>query len=162
MSGGPGAILAYGIDLGTMEDFKIMERDRYGYPELPWFDLADDFEEIALERLVRVHDPSVYGGPHNKIREIPLSLDMNDYVRKAYGVEFSTSGDLATGSTGMVLIATGSERSVEWTDTLAVDPDELARQPLADWTHRLRLAVLSLGIHPTQDRPAWLMYPYNR
>lgn len=152
----PAAVLAYGINLGTMEDFQAAERDKYGFPELPWFDLADDFAEVAMGVLAQAHARTVavplYGWPTTEV-------DEDDYVKRAYGVEFERSGERDT-TTGYVLAATGSAIRCEWTDVLAVDTATLDRAARSGWDDGLRRAVHALGIRPTQTAPSWLVFPY--
>jgi len=132
MGSTPRAHLAYGYDLGSAEDFKAAERDEYGSPDLPW--VPDDAYAYtfagALEK--QLPDP------------------------RAVGVEFSGAEE----STGWMLIAKGSERSVDWDEAMALDLDELEGRPAAEgWDVRLGEALAALGITPTQVRARWLVFP---
>lgn len=163
------AHLAYGYDLGTGEDFKAAERGEYGYPKLSWFGTHDEDDETegdgfgeCVERILLASTGFV---------EIPWDVrkDYNDDARKAYyaakaeaekshGVELAFSGSYDY--PGWVLIAKDSERSVEWSEVMAVDLDELTNRPAHEgWDTKLADALTALGITPTQDGPKWLVFP---
>lgn len=163
------AHLAYGYDLGTSEDFQAAERGEYGSPKLPWFGAHDEDDETegegfgeCVERILLAATGFV---------EIPWELrkDYDEAAKTAYynakheaekrhGVELAFSG--AYDYAGWVLVARGSERSVEWSEVMVVDLDELANRPgYEGWDTKLADALTALGITPTQDGPKWLVFP---
>lgn len=154
------AHLAYGYDLGTGEDFKAAERDEYGAPKLPWLPVDEDGacehdefgDEVEKQLFASIGfteqwEPSKDG-----------YWDRKKAAEQRVGVELTYSGhaDYA----GWVLIATGSERSVEWSEVMVVEAQELDTRPAQeDWNAKLADALTALGITPTQDGPQWLVFP---
>ncbi|MFC3988751.1 hypothetical protein [Actinoplanes siamensis] len=155
----PRAHLAYGYDLGGAEDFKAAERDEYGSPKLPWFpdddsevdDFGSEAEKILLASAGFAEEwtpAAAKAGYYDRKRD----------AEKRCGVELDTSGHYD--HCGWVLIAKGSEQSVEWSQVMALDSAEMQRRPAAEgWDAKLRDALTALGITPTQDGPKWLVYP---
>lgn len=153
------AHLAYGYDLGTGEDFKAAERGEYGSPNMSWLPVDEDgdseyadFGEKVEERLLAsvgfTEEWTLNSGYHDRL----------DEARKRIGVELRYSGH--TDYAGWALVATGSERSVEWSEVMTVDLDELTNRPAYEgWDTKLADALTALGITPTQDGPKWLVYP---
>lgn len=158
------AHLAYGYDLGSVEDFKAEKRSEYGSPKLPWFDQEEDED-----------DGSEPAGDFAGLAERVL-LDSigfterytedagSDYFRREreakarLGVEVGFSGH--PDYPGWILVATGSEKSVDWAETMTLDPFVLERTPIDEgWDGKLEAALAALGITPTQGGPCWLVYP---
>lgn len=132
MGSSPRAHLAYGYDLGTSEDFKAVERGEYGSPDVPW---APD-------------DAWAYTFADALEKQLPDA--------RAVSVEFSGADD----STGWMLVAADSKRTVDWTDALTLDLYEMDGRPsVAGWNTALAEAIEALGITPTQDGPRWLVFP---
>lgn len=167
MGSSPRAHLAYGYDLGTSEDFQAAEHGEYGQPKLPW--LTDDDEggeresfAEGVERLLLAAAGFV---------EIPWEIrkdydeaarrdyyDAKHEAEKQHGVELAFSG--AYDYAGWMLIAKGSDRSVEWSEAMEVDLDELTNRPAYEgWDTKLADALTVLGITPTQSGPKWLIFP---
>lgn len=152
------AYLVYGFDLGTDEDFKAAERGEYDEPILPWLpgdDGNDDEVEGFADAALRVLLASV-GFTEEWSADSEGYFDRKRAAEQQIGVEFdfSGSGDYP----GYVLLASGSSRSVEWAETMSLDAAALAA-PRPEWDAKLAAALAALGIHPTQDRPRWLVYP---
>ena len=134
MGSTPRAHLAYGYDLGYIEDFKATERDEYGGPELTW--LGED------------------GGSWDFGARVESVLEAADV--RGVELEFSGGDDLP----GWVLTATGSKRSVAWSEAMELEPAEMIAQPNRGlWNTKLADALSALGITPTQDGPKWLVFP---
>jgi hypothetical protein len=155
----PEAHLAYGYDLGTGEDFKAAERGEYGAPELPWLpadeDGDSDFSEFGDEVEKRLL--ASVGFTETNWRAEGY-YDRKKEAEKRVGVEIAYSG--APDYAGWILVAQGSERSVEWSETMPVDLDELTNRPSYEgWDTKLADALTALGITPTQDGPKWLVFP---
>ena len=144
-----GAHLVYGYDLGGGEDFKAAERGEYGEPKLPWLPVDEDGD-------------SVYDDFGDEVEQRLLGSegywDRKKEAEKRVGVALTYSGhaDYA----GWILVAKDSERSVEWSETMPVDLDELTNRPAYEgWDKKLTEALTALGITPTQDGPKWLVFP---
>jgi hypothetical protein len=153
----PDAHLAYGYDLGTDEDPKFAEKGEYGVSDLPWFNTGDDEDEDEQPGFVEQLFNHLYAQIDNPA---PAEYDFQrqKIAEQHYGirVQYSGHGDYA----GNILIADGSHRSVEWSDTMVLDPADLNNDPLAEgWDDKLDAAIRALGITPTQDDPKWLVFP---
>lgn len=153
MGSNPRAHLAYGYDLGTSEDFKAEQRDEYDQPDLPWFDVeGGDFVEAAERVLL-----TSVGFTETDWRADGY-YERQRAAEAATGVEFQQSGH--PDYPGWVLVARGSERSVEWAETMPLDLKELGDAPVTGgWDSALGAALAVLGITPTQDRACWLVFP---
>lgn len=159
MGSSPRAHLAYGYDLGNGEGFKAAERDEFGGPHLPWLPVDEDEDA----------DPADFGEELEKALLASIGFTETDWRAEGYhnrkrtakqqlGVHLHFSG--GEESTGWVLVATGSESSVDWDETMGLDPGELIRRPNRElWDTKLAYALTALGITPTQDGPKWLVYP---
>jgi hypothetical protein len=152
------ATLAYGYDLGTLEDFKAAERDEYGAPNLPWFNDDEDTGEdeetdfgTAVENLLYTSA----GFTEKWSRGNDGYFDRKKAAEERIGVDLDHSGSHEY--PGFILFARGSKRSVEWSDTMALDLDVLAAT--FDWDTKLASALTALGITPSQDGPKWLVFP---
>jgi hypothetical protein len=153
------AHLAYGYDLGTAEDFKAAERGEYGSPKLPWLPVDEDGDS----------DYSEFGEEIEKRLLASVGFTETNWRAEGYhdrkriaedriGVELDFSGH--SDYAGWVLIAKGSERDVEWSDAMTLDPAELAALPAHHgWPDQLAAALSALGITPTQTAASWLVYP---
>lgn len=152
------ATLAYGYDLGTLEDFKAAERDEYGGPNLPWLPEDDDSEGFASEvedRLLAAVGFTEEWTPGAAERGY---YDRKRAAEKASGVDLDYSGH--ADYSGWVLIAKGSDVSVDWAEVMTLDMAELTNSPAVEgWDAKLVAALTALGITPTQDGPKWLVYP---
>lgn len=154
------AHLAYGYDLGSGEDFKAVERNEYGSPKLPWLPVDDEgfTDSSAFDDLIEGVLLASVGFTEEWKGGDPTYWDRKQEAEKRCGVELAYSGhaDYA----GWVLVAKNSERSVEWSEVMAVDLDELTNRPAYEgWDMRLADALTALGITPTQDGPRWLVFP---
>jgi hypothetical protein len=153
------AHLAYGYDLGTGEDFNAAERGEYGEPKLPWMPVDEsgdsDYEDFGGEVGKRLL--ASVGFTETNWRAEGY-YDREYEAQKRVGVELDYSGH--SDYAGWVLIAAGSERSVTWSEVIALDVDELKFEDrLPGWSKRLADALAALGITPTQTAPKWLVYP---
>lgn len=157
MGSSPDAHIGYGFDLGYAEDFNAAERDEYGSPDLPWFDEEeDDGLSDKAEKLLLVE---VAGFTETDWRADGY-YERKRAAEARVGVEFIHSGGLDGDYSGWVLVATGSHRSVEWSETMALDVDSLRDDPAANgWDEKLAGALKALGITPTQDGAKWLVFP---
>lgn len=161
MGHAPRAHLAYGYSLGSNEHLDFRERNGdYGSDlNVDWwisYDPAGDDDQDVLDA-----GRQIYRRLFEQIPDAPTveyDWEMDDHVKRHYGVELVYPG--GEESTGYALIAVGSERSVEWDETMALDLAAMASLPFSDnWNMRLDYAVGALGITPTQDGPKWLVYP---
>jgi hypothetical protein len=134
MGSTPRAHLAYGYDLGYIEDFKAAERDEYGAPQLPWFGDDDGSWDFGAQVEARLENAG------------------------SRGVELMFSGgeDLP----GWVLTASGSESSAAWSEATPLNVIEMECRPADEgWDDKLTAALTALGITPTQPAANWLVYP---
>lgn len=153
------AHLAYGYDLGSGEDFKAAERDEYGGPKLPWLPVdedgdsdIEDFGEAVEKRLL-----ASVGFTEDNWR-VDGYRERKEAAEKRVGVELAYSGH--SDYAGWLLIAKWSERSVEWSEAMVADLDEMTNRPSYEgWDTKLADALAALGITPTQAGPKWLVYP---
>ncbi len=154
------AHLAYGYDLGSEDDFKAAERSEYGSPKLPWYDPEEDDEDDSeptgefSELAMRVLLDSI--GFTERWAEGTGYFDRERAAEKQLGVEFTFSG--SSEYPGWLLVAKGSDRNVSWAEAMTLDPAELAADR-PEWDARLAAALTALGITPTQDGSAWLVFP---
>lgn len=154
------AHLAYGYDLGTGEDFKAAERGEYGEPKLPWLptdeDGDSDYSEFGDEVEKRLF--ASIGFTEQWKSGDPTYWDRKKAAEERIGVELTYSGH--DDYSGWVLVAKGSERSVEWSEVMEVDAGELLMPGRLDrWDGKLAEALKALGITPAQDGPKWLVFP---
>lgn len=162
MGADPEARLTYGYDLGTYEKFKAAEVSAYDSPNLPWYrtDLYYDDPGYADGDFIE----ALYQALYKAIPDPPPAEDEYDRksaAEKHFGVQVEYSG--AESSIGWVLTIKDEDanRSVEWSDTIALDLGVLSMLPLVgDWDAKLSRALIALGITPTQDQPRWLVFPY--
>jgi hypothetical protein len=145
------AHVAYGYDLGGKEDFLAEPRDEYGSPVLPWCNDNSELTEQAEALLLKETGFSETWSDEN-----PGYFQRLAAARQQVGVNFEFSGH--ADYCGWILIATGSERSVDWAKSMAVDPDQVSR-PHAEWDAKLAAALRVLGITPSQAGPRWLVFP---
>lgn len=99
----------------------------------PWFSEYDPDRDLAEQAMDQIKAASVTG------------------------VDFDFSGH--ADYPGYVLYAEGSRRSVEWAQTMALDPALIAA-PQPEWDARLNAALVVLdGLTPNRDGPRWLVFP---
>ncbi|WP_433730770.1 hypothetical protein ACQP2Y_20970 [Actinoplanes sp. CA-051413] len=151
------ATLAYGYDLGSMEDFRAVQRGEYDSPDLPWFDPDDEDASFPDEA-----EKVLFASVGFTEEWTPASKDNGYYDRKKaaeqqIGVDFDYAG--SHDYPAFVLYATGSKQSVDWAQTMTLDPNELMA-PRPGWDAKLTAALASLGITPTQAGPRWLVFPF--
>lgn len=157
MGSSPSAHLVYGYDLGTCEGYKLAECEgEYGSLAVDWFDNGDDENSNPPDFATQVYDrlyAAIAGAPAAE-----YDFQRQDIAERHFGVEFAYSGGDET--PGFILIAAGSESTVDWTDTIAVDLAHLAAAPEAQgWNAKLAEVLTVLGVTPTQDGPRWLVFP---
>nr|WP_221374528.1 hypothetical protein [Actinoplanes polyasparticus] len=153
----PDAHLAYGYDLGTDEDPRFAEKGEYDQPDLPWFDSEAEDDDEGEKGFVEQLFNHLYAQIDNP-EPAEYDFERQTIAEKHYGIriKYSGHGDYA----GHILIADGSHRSVEWSETMVLDPADLANDPLAgSWDDKLHTVIRALGITPTQDGPRWLVFP---
>jgi hypothetical protein len=141
------ATLAYGYNLGVLDDFKAVERDEYGGPAPAWYD--DEGPEFAAQFYDALYAAS--GLPAE-----PSADKRGSAAGRHFGVEVAFCG--TDQYQGWLLIATGSEQQVCNADVLVLDLRDLEHPP-NEWFERLTAAVETVGITPTQDWPRWLVFP---
>lgn len=164
MGSSPRAHLAYGYALGSDNRLDVRERvGDYGrdltvdwwksYDDEDYDPDADEDETSVTSQIYRRLFEAIPDGP-----AIEYSYQRESHVEQHYGVKLSYPG--AEGSSGYVLIAVGSEKSVDWDEVMTLDVDELRDRPFtAQWQLKLANALSLLGITPIQDGPRWLVFP---
>lgn len=144
------AHLAYGYDLGNNDGFFCAERGEYG-PDLPWLDdEEEDFAEQAENRM---------------LKSVGFDFERTDdyyeritTARKTLGVEIYHSGHIDY--SGWLLVVTASIRTVNWAESMEIEPNELINTPChRNWDTKLAAAVTALGITPDTTSPKWLVFP---
>lgn len=165
MSTSARAHLVYGYDLGSAEHgWQLVEarESEYGGQELilPWFvsgsedDDVEDSEEgidtLGNEFLLKA------SGFHEVIsRELPDYYELRKAAIADIGVTIGSFNHHEVPRYALYAIASEVEA-----DTGGVTNFEAPTLvTMAGWGIRLKVALRTLGITPTQDRPGWLLYP---
>ena len=145
------AHLAYGFDLGNIDNFRAAERDEYGGPAPTWYSDDEGRPEFAVQLCDALYAATGLAAEGDADRR-------QSAAEQRYGVEVAFCG--TDEYQGWVLIVTGSERDACNADVLTLDPFVLERTPVDEgWDGKLETALKALGITPTQDGPAWLVFP---
>lgn len=177
MSGSdPEATLAYGVNLGTMEEFLCQPRtEEYGekYPSEEWLadhgmddenEDAPDFDAVLEGAILKA---SGFSAPEPEFREFGTNSEVSEEwmdwsQAKAVGLREFGVGVAWTGgwsSRGYVLIATASKAEVEWNDVRQVSGTFLLNAR-SSWIASLKKVLAVLGLTPDQPTPAWLMFAF--
>lgn len=161
MGSSPSAHIAYGYALGNNERLEFQERDgEYGSDlTVDWwvsYDPDDDGEQDVPEA-----SRQIYSRLFEAIPDAPAvqyDWEMDDHVEAHFGVTLAYPG--ASESSGYVLIAVGSERSVDWDEVMPLSLAVMQQQILDNgWLPKLAKAIEALGLTPIQDEPNWLVFP---
>lgn len=152
------AILAYGYNLGGEEEWALHDLGKYGaLPALDWYNPDEDddgegFAGAAERRLLaeiagftEEYDPEDGAGYFDRARA----------ARNRLGVKLDT---YCSGDYPQLLLATKTI-TVYQGSVQTLDPAELAATP-PEWDTRLRAALDTLGLNPTQDAAQWLLCSY--
>ncbi|MFD8820808.1 hypothetical protein ACFV1C_00315 [Streptomyces sp. NPDC059605] len=143
MSTSTNAMLVYGYHLGGEDEL----------PDLDWYnpDEDDDFQEAAERKLLA--DLAGFTETWDQVGEGHYAR--RSTAMKQVGVEFETH---CSGNSPMFLLATktitvyrGSVEEIDPADLLAAPPE---------WDTRLRAALDTLGLNPTQETARWLLCSY--
>ncbi len=157
MGSDPRAHLAYGYYLGDDNQLEVRERAREFGTDLnvDWYPIVADAEDhIPTDDEIADN----YSFAEQLTERLATTSPAGTDWREHYGVELRQSG--AEDSEGYLLVVAGSHRSVEWSETMALDPFLLQREPIDEgWDGKLEAALTALGITPTQGGPCWLVYP---
>lgn len=152
MGDSPYAHLAYGYNLGGKEGgWKLQGADEYGTFDFDWTEGGYGFADDVAARLI-----VAAGFTETREEGKPDWYRRRREAENALGVEVERSGHHE--HPGWMLVATGSQRRVEWADAMVLDLRELEHPP-NEWFEHLTAAVETLGITPTQDWPKWLVFP---
>lgn len=146
--------LAYGYDLGGGEEWKIQGLGEWGQlPALDWYDQeaedGSDFQSAAEKRLLA----EVVGFAETDWRA-DRYFDREREAKAQLGVRFEMycSGDYPAH------LLTVRVMTAEWGEVEAIDMAALAKVPAREgWDDRLRVALTTLGITPTQKQAQWLL-----
>lgn len=176
MGSDPEARLAYGYDLGSNEDWWLAEAtEECGGLALDWYDdeSSDGFETQLINRLYALI-PDAPATEYDFQREEP--------VVQHWGVALTSAGTYESSS--HILCATDPDRdflpgyrSVEWSDTMTLDLDDMAATPARHgWDAKLTAVLAALGITPVRPDPEgdgprhgrpkvpvgprWLVFPF--
>lgn len=142
------AHLAYGYDLGGDNDgWKVTGADRDGTYDFEWSDGGETFPEDATNALI-------IATGFTETRD-----DSDDWYLRRREVEMGLPIEVVRSGhydyPGWLLIAVGSCRSVEWTETMIISP---AIEAPPGWAADLAVALASLDITPKQVHAQWLMF----
>lgn len=148
------AVLAYGYDLGSDEDWKMLEIDEDGVPTLAWYEADnddDDFVEQAKKHLLAAAG------------FIEADWDAEDWSERhkaaeaRVGVEFET---YCHGEYPMYVLATKVITAYRG-DSKVLDLAALMAEPTEHgWDDKLAAALTVLGITPKQEKPGWVLCSY--
>ncbi|MEV8610208.1 hypothetical protein AB0383_20165 [Amycolatopsis sp. NPDC051373] len=141
------AYLMYGYDLGGAEEgWKIEEAGEYGEWEPEWAEDAGDPMGSVDDVLLR----SV--GFTETDWRVDGYFDRERAAKERLGVEVSSYGYHESASW---MLTTKTIRGEDY-GADAFDPAELLSLPAANgWDEKLRDALNTLGITPTQEAPSW-------
>lgn len=149
-------ILAYGYDLGSGDaGWKVREVGEYGELQLDWYNPddedGDDFQTAAERRLLAA------SGFAETDWQVEGYFAREREAKARLGVEFDT---YCHGDYPMYLLAT-KVITVYRGDVKQIDMAELVQAPsVHGWDDKLRAALETLGLTPTQDRARWLLASY--
>lgn len=142
------AMLLYGYDLGSGEEWKIEGVDQYGVLERAWLGEDDEFSEAAMRVLLASigfteTDWQVEGFfRRQREAEERLVVSLESHCSDEYPM-WVLAAQKVVASRGTALV---------------VDFAELdAQRQAGDWDDKLRAALEALGITPTQAEPCWLL-----
>lgn len=148
------AMLVYGYDLGSDEEWHVQEAaGEYGELRLDWFneDGEDDFITAAEKHLLQA------AGFTETDWRADGYFDREREAKEGLGVEFESycSGDYPIYTLAAHVI------TVHRGDCELLNLDELARMPGENgWDGKLAAALRTLGLTPKQPSPAWLLVSY--
>lgn len=152
------AKLAYGYRLGDDESgWKVHGVDEYERWQPSWLTPDDDPDSDAVieaceQRLL------VAAGFTDADWRADVYFDRKSAAEKQIGVEFTFSGHHEYA--GVLLVASGSRRSVEWSEVMILDLDAMTARPGEErWDDKLRSALRVLDLSPVQEGPRWLVFP---
>lgn len=147
-------MLAYGYDLGGDDGWKLQGLGEYGeFPELPWLDEDEGFQESAERRLLA----EIAGFTETWSSGNEGYFEREREAKARLGVAFDThcSGDypMYLLATKVITVYRGSVKDIDMA-ALAVEPE------MNGWDEKLRAALAALGITPQQPEPRWLLCSY--
>lgn len=147
-------ILAYGYDLGGTEGYKVREVGEYGELQLDWYDEDENADfAAAVER--RLLDASGFTETWEDGHEGYFGREREAKQRLGMELYSYCSDDYP-----MYLLAT-KVITVYRGEIETIDMGELAEAPsVHGWDDKLRAALETLGLTPTQDRARWLLASY--
>ncbi|MYT20121.1 hypothetical protein GTW69_07430 [Streptomyces sp. SID7760] len=147
------AVLAYGYNLGgDGPGWAFREVGEYGEPTLDWYDVADeDFASAVSARLL------ASAGFTEKWGDNPDGgyFERERAAAKSLGVELDSYCHIEA----PMYVLAAKVITVYRGDAAILNPAELAAVP-PEWDEKLAAAVTTLGITPTQERPAWVLVSY--
>jgi hypothetical protein len=167
-------ILAYGYDLGGVEDgWKVREAGEYGQLELDWLPSDEDIARITRKRAnFEADHAAAWDDPATLMEKRLLAAsgftetDWEAYgyfarrgaAEDALGVQFEAYGCADTYPVYVLAakVITVNPGGCDVIDMAALSDPET----LAGYDAKLSAALTTLGITPTQDKPAWLLCSY--
>ncbi|MGW1353014.1 hypothetical protein ACWCQE_27665 [Streptomyces sp. NPDC002409] len=155
MSTSTNAMLVYGYHLGGEDEWALQGLGKYDeLPDLDWYDPEDegeDFQEAAERKLLA----DLAGFTETRAPGVEGYFDRKRAAQEKVGVKFETH---CSGNYPRFLLATKTitvyRGSVE-----EIDPAGLLAAP-PEWDTRLRAALDTLGLNPTQETARWLLCSY--
>jgi hypothetical protein len=157
-------VMIYGYDFGDpssllLAEAATSETNPYGYLKTSWHD--DEHDEVVDEDgtelgVIALMTKRLYEAiPDAKPAE--SDWEREEVVKERLGVWFES---YCSGDYPMYVLAT-AEFTVYRGDAKVVDVARLADDPAAKgWDAKLAEALRILDVHPTQERPAWLLASY--
>lgn len=159
MGSSPDGYLYYGYSLGGEDEWALEEYDKGEYTlKVGWYEEYVARAEKEAAKLIDATDGTEgftiepYTEGFRTMAERRLEQQWPDAP-----VEFAWIGHLEYG-TGYILAVKESRIWVEWSETKLLDPVQMTWRPAQEgWNDHLRRALGILEVHPTQERPGWLL-----
>ncbi|MFE2556003.1 hypothetical protein ACFXGT_08195 [Streptomyces sp. NPDC059352] len=145
------AMLMYGYHLGSGDGgWELQGLGEYGeLPKLDWYD--DDFQSAAERKLLA--DIAGFTEEWSSGSEGYFDRERAAKARVSVKVASHCSGDypMYVLATKVITVYRGDVKEIDPTQDLAVQPD---------WDDKLRTALDTLGLNPTQEQARWLLCSY--
>ena len=148
------AVLAYGYDLGSGEEWKIAEVGEYGDLAVDWFD--EDHEDGFLGQAERrLLNASGFTETYEDGKDDYFAREGE--AKERLGVEFES---YCSGEYPMYVLAT-KVITVRRGYSEVLDLPALMAEPAEHgWDDKLTAALTALGITPKQEQPGWVLCSY--
>jgi hypothetical protein len=148
------ALLVYGYDLGSIEEWKVNQVDDIGELSVPWYQPdTDDFSEVLCQHLLTFTPPGRPGGGGDADAGADGGAGETEVMARC-GIELVLHCSLAVPRYVLSAKTITAARGELVTVDVAALAVERRRE---DWDGRLLRALDVLGLTPLQPRPVWLL-----